>query len=185
VPDPRETGDLVRAAADGDQGAWDILVQRHAGLIWSVGHRFGLSAADIADLAQTVWLILVQHLGKLREPEYLGRWLVTTTRRECLRMLHKQAHEVPSDLAAELDNAVDINQRPVEHALLARERDATVRAAFATLPERCQQLLRLLMRDPPLAYQEVAARLGTTVGYIGPTRGRCLKILRQVLDSEH
>jgi RNA polymerase sigma factor (sigma-70 family) len=183
VPDPRDTGDLVRAAAAGDEAAWDALVRRYAGLVWSVGQRLGLRASDIADVAQTVWLILVQNLGKLREPEYLARWLATTARREGLRVLNRQAREVPSDTAAALDDMIDLDQLPVEHDLLARERDVKLRAAFESLPEHCRQLLRLLLTDPPMSYRRIATHLGTTVGYIGPTRGRCLQMLRQSLPD--
>jgi RNA polymerase sigma factor (sigma-70 family) len=184
VPDPRETTKLVRAATQGDQTAWDALVRQNAGLVWSIGRRFGLSPADNADVAQTVWLILVQNLGKLREPDYFTRWLVTITQRECLRLLNRRGREVPQDLSATLEDTADIVQPPVDHWLLARERDVKVRAAFEALPERCRELLRLLLRDPPPSYRDVAAQLQTSVGYIGPTRGRCLTLLRQSLDGD-
>jgi DNA-directed RNA polymerase specialized sigma24 family protein len=59
-----------------------------------------------------------------------------------------------------------------------------VSRAFARIPERCQQLLRLLTVDPPLAYDAVAAAIGRPIGSIGPTRARCLDQLRQVLGLE-
>jgi len=184
VLEPRDISDLVQAAAKGDQRAWDEIVRRHAGLVWSVGRSFGLGQADIADVAQTAWLRLVESLGKLREPQYLARWLVTTTRRECMRMLNRQGREVPRDVVAELEETPDTNQPPVDHPLLSRESDALVRAAFEALPVRCQQLLRLLIAEPPVPYQEIAEKLKVSLGYIGPTRGRCLDMLRRLLRME-
>jgi RNA polymerase sigma factor (sigma-70 family) len=182
--DPRETAELVRAAIQGDQTAWNALVRQHSGLVWSIGRRrFRLSPADNADVAQTVWLILVQSLGTLRDPAYFTRWLVTITQRECLRLLNRRGREVPQDLSVTLDNTADLVAPPVDQLLLANERDAKVRAAFEALPDLCRKLLRLLMHDPPPSYRDVAAQMGMTVGNIGPRRGRCLELLRRSLDD--
>ena|SRR5690348_4638066 len=76
---------LVMRARNGDQLAWDALVERYAPLIWSLCRRYRLDAADTADVSQNVWLQLVNHLGKIRDPAALPGWLATTTRRECQR----------------------------------------------------------------------------------------------------
>jgi DNA-directed RNA polymerase specialized sigma24 family protein len=66
----------------------------------------------------------------------------------------------------------------VDERLITAERNAALRAAFAELPERCQRLLGLLMRDPPTSYTDITARLGMPSGAIGPNRARCLDRLR-------
>jgi DNA-directed RNA polymerase specialized sigma24 family protein len=63
--------------------------------------------------------------------------------------------------------------------LLAAEREITLRDAFAHLDPRCQQLLGLLVHDPPIPYAEIGAKLGMPVGSIGPSRARCLDKLRR------
>ena len=50
---------------------------------------------------------------------------------------------------------------------------------FTDLPPCDQQLIALLIEDPPVPYAEISARLGIPVGSIGPTRGRCLDRLRR------
>src|SRR3954453_13444238 len=47
---------LVRAAVDGDQAAWNELVERFQGLVWATSRSYRLSRADAADVAQTTWL---------------------------------------------------------------------------------------------------------------------------------
>ena len=59
---------LVAQAADGDQDAWDELVERYAPLVWSICTRYRLSPDDSQDVGQTVWMLLVEQLGRLREP---------------------------------------------------------------------------------------------------------------------
>jgi RNA polymerase sigma factor (sigma-70 family) len=79
--------DLVTRARNGDKQAWDALVERYAPLIWSICRRHRLDGADAEDVGQSVWLLLVDHLGNLRHPAALPGWLATTTRRECGRVL--------------------------------------------------------------------------------------------------
>jgi DNA-directed RNA polymerase specialized sigma24 family protein len=64
------------------------------------------------------------------------------------------------------------------HQLLAAERGAALREAFARLPAGGQQLLGLLTADPPVPHAEISARLGIPAGSIGPYRRRCLDTLR-------
>ena len=77
---------LVARATEGEQTAWDEIVERFAPLVWSICRRFRLSEADTYDVGQNVWLRLVEYLPSLREPAALPGWLATTTRRECLRV---------------------------------------------------------------------------------------------------
>jgi DNA-directed RNA polymerase specialized sigma24 family protein len=68
---------------------------------------------------------------------------------------------------------------PVDEGLLAEERRAAVRTAFAQLGPRCRHLLALLVSDPPVPYVRIAEILGMPVGGLGPTRARCLEKLRR------
>lgn len=167
---------LVRAAAGGDQAAWNALVDRFSGLLWATARAHRLSPTDSAEVAQTTWLKLVEHLDRIRDPERLGGWLATTARRESLRLIHHGSREFASDDVADLDTRTD---PPVGAAILSAERDDALWKAFAALGERCQSLLRLLIADPSPSYEEVSAALEMPVGAIGPTRQRCLERLRR------
>ena len=178
----RTTAELVAAAHDGDRGAWDELVARFGGLVWAVARAHRLDSADAADVAQTVWLRLVENLGRLRDPEHLGGWLRTTTRHECLRVLRRGGREFP-DSDSQADRlAVPAEQSP-EMQLLAGERDRVVWTAVSALSDRCRSLLRVLACAPEASYAEISASLGLPVGSIGPTRARCLEHLRRGLEA--
>jgi RNA polymerase sigma factor (sigma-70 family) len=141
---------LVTRAQDGDQEAWDEIIERFAPLVWSICHRFRLSDADAHDVGQNVWLRLVEHLDVLREPAALPGWLATTTRRECIRV-QRLGWKRDRQLAdPELDVPADEDQTQVDQWLIAAERQAALRAAFADLGDRCRELLGMLMADPPM-----------------------------------
>ena len=170
---------LVRRAAAGDQAAWNEIVDRYAQLVWSICVRFGLSSEDIDDVSQSVWLLLVESIGNLREPAALPGWLAKTTKNECLRVLrvtHRHAH---AGLPSEDQMPVDPDAVVIDDEILRVERDAALRAAFAELPPRCRELLSMLIRDPPCRYEDISAALGIPMGTIGPVRGRCLDRIRR------
>jgi RNA polymerase sigma factor (sigma-70 family) len=173
--------ELVGAAAEGDQQAWEALVERFGGLVWSVARAYGLSEADAADVAQTAWLRLVEHLHRVRDAQRVGAWLAATARHEALRMLRVVGRQLPmgDDLQLEPSDPVPVTP---ESQALASEQRSILWEAFAALPPPCQQLLRVLMADPPPSYQEAAAALDMPIGSIGPTRGRCLDRLRRLAD---
>ena len=170
-----ELAELVRAAREGDQAAWNSIVERFSGLVWATVRAHRLSPGDGGEVVQTTWLRLVEHLDRIREPERLGGWLATTARNECLRQIRHSAREVPSELA-DLERG---DSGTLDQGLLAAERDRAFWKAFTELGERCQALLRVLMAETEPSYQEVSAALDMPIGAIGPTRRRCLERLGQ------
>jgi DNA-directed RNA polymerase specialized sigma24 family protein len=77
------------------------------------------------------------------------------------------------------DPTVEVDDRLSDLILRSR-----LRVAYETLPEPCRQLLRILMADPPPSYADVSEALSMPIGSIGPTRARCLRRLRDLVDRE-
>ncbi|MDR2987176.1 MAG: sigma-70 family RNA polymerase sigma factor, partial [Nocardiopsaceae bacterium] len=143
-----EAGDLVKAAAQGDEAAWRALVERFSSLVWAVARSFRLSSADASDVYQTVWLRLTEHLGRIQNPEQVGAWLATTARRESIRVIRSRSRSSPMEDAT-LADLVPADEATPEVAALDAEqtteeadRARRMWRAFRELPARCQQLLR-------------------------------------------
>ena len=174
--DDPAAGPLPARAAAGDQGAWDEIVERYAPMVWSICTTFRLSDRDLEDMAQNVWLQLVEQLGKLPEPatpsgslgRWLAGWLAATTRRECLRVATaargSQPPEPPDTTGEEI---------------IVAERNAALRAALAELPPSCRPLMGMLVSDPPHSYTAISTALGIPVESIGPRLARCLERIRE------
>ena len=174
------TATLLARAAQGDQGAWNELVDEHSRLLWSVARSFRLDAADANDVVQTTWLRLLEHLDRIEDPSRLIGWLVTTARREAMRVLRRSGRERPVIEDTVLDRPDE--GPPVDSALLQDERNRALWQAFARLNEKCRQLLRVAVTHPQ-AYDEISEALGMPIGSIGPTRRRCLTQLRGLLEG--
>jgi RNA polymerase sigma factor (sigma-70 family) len=172
-------GELLQQAAHGDQSAWSDLVDMFGPMLWSIARSFRLDHALAKDVTQTVWLRLVENIDKIRDPERLPGWLVTTCRRETLKASQLHDRTIPSEFEFDLvDDSV-----PIEELMIEDEQARTLLAAFRMQSESCQQLLRLLTVEPPLSYETISELIGRPVGSIGPTRARCVERLKVAMTG--
>ena len=170
---------LVNAAQQGDEGAWGEIVDRYTPLVVSVVLRYRLSSAELQDVAQTVWLRLIEHLGDLREPRALPMWLITTAKREALRSATAASRVRPTDPQDDGWFTRFVVEDDQDADLVRDERHAALMEGFASLSPRQRELLLILSEDPPVPYAEISRRTGIPVGAIGPTRARAVARLRQ------
>lgn len=172
-------GALVRACRDGDGRAWDTLVGRYERLVFSVALRNGLEREDAADVTQEVFVALLDALDSLRDDTRLASWLMTVARRKAWRTRERfvRSHPAPADVAADATLAAD----PLDSwtSLTA------LHDAVSDLGEPCRTLIHELYLDADQpSYAEIAARMGRSIGGIGPLRGRCLERLRGMVGDE-
>ncbi len=170
--------DLIRACLNGDESAWKELVERYAGLVYSIPYRRGFSQPDADDVFQNVFMIVWRSLKTLRDQRVLAAWLIRITRHECERVRRRTPKET------ELPESLPDSAPPPDEEIETLERQHTVRMALKQLEPRCRELLTaLFLVSPALSYEELAKRLDIPIGSIGPTRSRCFKKLEDILDE--
>ena len=169
-------GDVVELAQRGEGDAWRTLIDRCLPIIRAVGHRYRLPGSDVDDMTQIVCLKLFENLDDIRTPQALPGWIVTTARRECLRLVRRQSQLMLMPSVDELDGReTDGNDADLLQAELAQ----ALREGLAELTHTQRDLLLLLTDDQPHSYREIGRMLAMPVGSIGPTRARGLARLRQ------
>jgi len=170
--------ELIQACLEGDELAWETLVHRYAGLVYSIPRRLGLSAADADDVMQNVFTIAFRRLSGLKNHQCLAAWLITVARRECLHHAkrmpeHESLAEEIMDGGSHLSTEVELQQRRM-----------LVHQALGLLEPNSQALLSALFLEMPTpSYECIAQRLGMAVGSIGPARARSLKKLESALRA--
>ena len=169
---------VVERARAGADGAWETLIELFGGLVAAIARRCRLNDADVAEVCQTTWLRLVENLDRIEQPERIGAWLATTSRRESLRIATRHTAVSATDVVYLM---ADEEADPLDAALLREEQARMVRIAAERLSPRCQRLLGVLMSDDDLPYKRIAELSSMPIGSIGPTRGRCLEHLRQIM----
>lgn len=174
---------LIKACQEGDNSAWESLVLRYERLVYTIPARYGLTPTEIDDVFQSVWLSLLKNLDRLREPDRISAWLVTTARRECWE--RRRGADYERTITTDFDSAFNDkegHELPPEDVVQLFRRQETVRGALDDLDNRCRNLLWLLYYDSNMpSYADVAEELEMPIGSIGPLRARCLKKLRAFL----
>ena len=169
---------LVHAAREGEQVAWDAIVDRFLPLVGAIIRRHRLSEADGDDVSQTCgsasWSTSTRCASRTPSPAGSARRRATSASAcspraaGCRSSIRRKAGASDADTADAIDDE-----------LLAAERRQALREALAELPAGRRDLLLLLLTDPPLGYEEISSRLGIPIGSIGPTRARALEQLRR------
>lgn len=175
------TGDhaLVQMCLEGAAAAWDTLVERYRKLVYSIPVQLGLCEADADDVFQSVFLTLHRFLKTLRDRTRLSAWLITTTRRECYRLIKRRRRDGAFPLEVFETEGESVDQQTERW-----ERQQMVRRALEQLSERDQQLVTMLfLEQGPPNYEAIAERMGMRIGSIGPTRARVLAKLQRILSE--
>lgn len=175
-----ESADLFRRWRAGDGGALDALVRTLSPVLWHVVRAYGLDEGRAQDVVQSTWLTFVRRQESISEPQAVGAWLTTTARREAWRTAKADGLSSSADdsvLEASLPTSESAEARFVE----SDDQDRLWNTVHLLSP-RCQRLMRIIAFDPRPDYRSIAEELEMPVGSIGPTRGRCLAKLKQLLS---
>lgn len=173
-----------RAFREGQPAGMSTLVDEVTPLLWHVARQQGLAHQAAEDVVQNTWLKLVQHAPSIADPQSVLKWLITTTKRDAWSAVARGHREEPSAYTDIREQESDTTAASPEDTILADADGRLVWQHFATLPERCRALLRVIAFAEKPDYASVAQALGMPVGSIGPTRGRCLAKLRQALVAD-
>jgi RNA polymerase sigma factor (sigma-70 family) len=169
---------LVEACRRGDEEAWVTVWQRYGPLVKSVARRTGCDAEDARDVVQRVALVALEKLPSLRDPKKLAPWLAGIARYQSLEMIRQRR---PASL---LDEGSAVSDPRYDDELVRAEEIARLRQAFTRLEDRCRRMLRrLMLKDPPDSYRDVARDEDLSPTSVGPIRRRCMKRLGKLIEE--
>jgi RNA polymerase sigma factor (sigma-70 family) len=184
VKAPRNTSDveLIRRCLDGQEAAWNELIDKYKALIYSVPVKYGLQPQEAADVFQGTCIELLTRLKELREPRALPKWLIQVAHHRCYHLRRQEKRFVSRDSEVDLP---DTEVPAIADSLLRQtEEEQMLREAMAKLEPRCRKLIEMLFFEiPARPYAEVASELNLATGSIGLTRQKCMERLRKQLDS--
>jgi RNA polymerase sigma factor (sigma-70 family) len=174
----------------GDRAALDELVGLLTPLLWHTVRAQGIDPVAAEDVVQTIWMRLLHSGDSIRDPQTVVKWLLTAARREAWRVNRRARSEMVRTAALFGQEGDELSALPVRRDELPDEvvlRDSRQRVLWehvGELSDRCRELMRVIAFADRPDYALIAESLGMPVGSIGPTRGRCLAKLRQVLASD-
>jgi RNA polymerase sigma factor (sigma-70 family) len=175
-----------RVWREGDPGGLETLVRMLTPTLWHLARSYGLSRPAAEDAVQTTWLNFVRKADTVREPRAVWGWLTVTARREAWRLARADGKaSVMEPVVLTMISGQSAGPIPgPEAAVVAGETAMSLWRHVSMLPPRCRRLLRVIAFDERPDYGRLATELNMPIGSIGPTRGRCLKKLRQLITDD-
>lgn len=165
-----EDGELVRAARQGDQSAFERLYERYApvvhGLLFVRAPR-----PDVDDAVQDVFVTAWRRLDGLRDPAAFGGWIAAIARNRAVDAHRSRANlvELPADLETPATAPDKLEARAALDAIRA-------------LPSAYRDTLVLRLVEG-LTGPEIAERTGLTPASVRVNLHRGMKLLRDKIEG--
>jgi RNA polymerase sigma factor (sigma-70 family) len=177
VADIATDAQLVSRCRDGEQAAWNELVERFSRYVYAICHQaFRLPPEDAEDVFQEVFARVYEHLDRLRSDDAIRPWIAQLTRRLCIDRLRSGGRERPADEELEL--------AAVDEVLAGLDEALTVRACLDAVGDPCREILdRFFCRDE--SYRTIGDHLELPSGTIASRISRCLDKVRAELDGRN
>jgi len=181
---------MVKVKEDGDERAFELLVQRHRKPVLNFVYRF-MGGREVAeDLSQDVFLRLWASASTYLPLAKFTTFLYTIAKNLCLNALAKSRSSPPmqslnqpdAEMDRQLQNGLADPKGSPERDAISREIEDRISEAVGKLsPEH--RLVFVLTEYHGLSYQEVAAIAQCPVGTVASRKNTAVRQLRHRLAS--
>ncbi len=175
---------LIESCIEGDESAWEELVEKITPAILSVCRTMRLSSEESLDIFGQVCYLLLHNLSQLKSSDKIIGYVSTITRREILRIIRRK--QLFDTIDPEIRKSISVTEFENPEVLLKQsESSEKLIKAVMQLPEKEYKLIRLLFLDETEpSYEEISKKLNIPVSSIGPTRIRILNKLKKILQRK-
>jgi len=167
--------ELVVLCQNGDELAFEALVNRHQRTVYSLLYKLAPEWTDTADLAQEAFIRIWRGMDKLHNPRSFRCWLtqiVTNLFYDELRKRPRQLATLSLDQSFEGDEEQEVATRDVKDTAAGpdelyqrKELNKVVQRAMTALPEQFRTVIALRELEG-LSYEEIADLTHTDLGTV-------------------
>lgn len=172
----RELLELLRS---GRRDAFDTIFHAHYARLVGLAESMLHDRASAEEVVQDVMLELWRRRGDIQLQSSLNAYLYRSTRNRALNQLRHARVQRRAEPYL-IDDAG--SSSPTDRDVLQEEIDVALRAAVASLPDRCREVFEL-SRVNGLRYAEIAETMGISIKTVEAQMGKALRILRERLAA--
>lgn len=182
-PDSPDDVALMMRVREGDEGAFEILVERHQyRVVGTIAKMLG-NEADAEDLAQQAFVRVWQSASRYQPSAKFTTWLLTVVRNLVFNEMRRRrrARLVPMETGEDEPwESPDSNARSASDLAQGVELQKAIEDAIASLPES-QRMAVILCRYEEMSYEEIARVLETSVSSVKSLLFRARQDLKERL----
>jgi RNA polymerase sigma-70 factor (ECF subfamily) len=181
---------------DGRREAFDDLVRRNHGKVYSLLYRFLGNAAECDDLAQEVFMRVLRSADRYVPTAKFNTWLYRIAANAALNQIRSRSRGRPVSLEIDAGGTGDEFKREISDPRLGEPNDRMdrgeladqVATAVAQLPEK-QRIAIVLNKYEGLCYEDIAQVLDCTTmavkSLLSRARGNLRDRLARYVDGGH
>ncbi len=179
----------IKRAIQGDQKAYDQLMNRYQSQIFSLMYRMVHSRSEAEDLVQEAFMKAFTSLRNFNFEYAFSTWLYKIATNNCIDHLRKKKLNMlsidspvsykDSEYRIELP---DLTYYP-DRDMIRRERSSIIQEAIDQLPEKYRRVI-LLRHSDELSYDEIAGMLKIPIGTVKARLFRAREMLNKFLKGK-
>ena len=179
---------LALSVRRGAPGAFERLMDRYEGSLFSYAHGILMNRQDAQEVVQDT--LLRAHRALTRQYDEarcatlaLRPWLFRSVRNLCLNKRRPKGRALERPLEDYDDGRIGPFVRPRRSDFERREEAQVLRTALGALPVEARELIVLRFMEE-MSYAEMARTIGTTQAALRAKVFRSLKLLREALEKK-
>ncbi len=178
---------LIEQIKNGHLDAFDQLVTRYEGRVYTIAYRYMGNYADASDLAQEAFIKIYRSLGTFRGEASFLSWMYRLVTNVCLDELRRRGRAKTVSIEELMENKKGLimrreiaNSRLPEDAVIRRELQQEVQNVLNLLSDEHRVIV--VMRDiQGYSYDEIAQLLHCSLGTVKSRLNRARHILKEKL----
>ncbi|MCP4723646.1 MAG: sigma-70 family RNA polymerase sigma factor [bacterium] len=181
--------DIVKRALDGEQDAYNTLLKKYRGAIYSLVYKMVKNREEAEDLVQETFIKAFSALATFNAQYAFSTWLFKIASNNCIDYLRKKRLQTMS-----IDKPTEAKDGPItrelpdpivnpEAELIDTERKSIIEVAIDSLPAKYR--IAILMRHKEeKSYEEIAEALNVPLGTVKARIFRAREKLKKHLKNQ-
>jgi RNA polymerase sigma-70 factor (ECF subfamily) len=179
---------LIKRCKRGDEPAFEKLLNRYRGAIYTLCYRMTRHPEDARDLAQEIFIKVFSLLDRYDDSYAFSSWLFRIATNHCIDFLRRNRLRflsLDATVGADGENIElqlpDSGPQP-DTVLQRKETVDRLSEVIAELPPH-YRLITLLRHDQQLSYEEIAEILDLPLGTVKARIHRARNLIQQILKA--
>lgn len=173
--------ELCQAVSEGDNSAFEELLDRYKNLVYSVVLRMVNCPQDADDQAQEIFIKIYKNAGKYSDEFKFSTWAMRIATNHIIDFRRKnKLAQVTDGLDTEVVANIKDDAKGPEEAAIAKEQTTNLHNAMQALPDM-YRLPIVMYHLQGLSYQEIAECVNEPMSKVKNRMARARKMLKEEL----
>ena len=182
---------LVKKAINGDNSAFEMLMEKHMGIIYNIALRMAANQDDAEDMTQEIMIKIFRSLSSFKGNSKFSTWIYRVAVNTCLDELKRKKNKKHLSLDAEIsgddgEGQLEIKDDSPSPEKLAEQNELRDMVAAAVKLLSDEHRAVIVLRDiRGMSYSEIAEILGCSDGTVKSRISRARAQLKMILEKEY